>query len=403
MAHTDSNQSEILQSLFISACEYQQQGNLQKAKDIYLQILEKADNPLLRYNLGLIYYDEDNIEFAKNCFEAGDRLKDDDIDTIFNLALCQKQLGQAESAAATYQRLLCIDPHHVDALYNLAGCFRELKDYQQAIKYYRDVLSLHPEHEPSTNNIAYSYQVTGIREEALRHYRLLLDLNPDHDGAKHMVASLEGRSADKSPETYVRDVFDNYSDHYEDSLVNKLEYSVPAKMRILLDTLPGLPDRFKNGIDLGCGTGLSGESFADKVTILSGVDLSPKMIKAAEKKGIYANLMVTNLLDALHRPSGRYDFFLAADVFAYVGKLEDLFDAINTSSDSGAVICFSTEAAEGKDYTLRSTGRFAHSPEYIRALAAQKGWDEQCHQQSDLRKEAGKWVAGDLWVFQNNA
>ena len=240
----------------------------------------------------------------------------------------------------------------------------------------------------------------GNRDQALRYYALLLEHNPDHQGARHMVDSLLGHEVDTTPEEYVRDVFDSYSGNYDESLVGDLGYSVPAQMRLLLDGLDEVPDRFAFGIDLGCGTGLSGAAFGDLVETFHGVDLSAGMLAAARAKNIYARLTAGSILDVLRASSQPYDFILAADVLAYIGRLDELFGAISGSAGSKAVICFSTETSLEEGFTLRSTGRFAHNPHYVRGLAAENDWLECCCQAAELRKEAGEWVVGNLWVFR---
>ncbi len=47
----------------------------------------------------------------------------------------------------------------------------------------------------------------------------------------------------------------------------------------------------RRGLDLGCGTGLSGAAFRGMVDVLTGIDLSTKMIARAKAKGIYDDLV----------------------------------------------------------------------------------------------------------------
>ena len=403
MTHDSQGGEESLQELFLFACEQHQSGKIREAKNGYLEILKTADNPLLRYNLGLIYCEEGDFARARDSFLAADRMQGGDIDTLFNLAICHKATGDRETAVRIYRQILDRVPRHLDALYNLAGCCRELKRFEEAAELYREVLAMAPDHTAAINNLAYSCQMSGNSDEALRYYALLLEHHPDHQGARHMVDSLLGHEVDTTPEEYVRDVFDSYSGSYDENLVGDLEYSVPIKMRLILDGLAEVPARFAFGIDLGCGTGLSGAAFDDLVETFHGVDLSAGMLAAAKAKNIYARLTAGNILDVLRTSSQPYDFILAADVLAYIGRLDELFAAISGCAGSEAVICFSTETSLEERFSLRSTGRFAHNPHYVRGLAAENGWFEHCCQAAELRKEAGEWVAGNLWVFRTGS
>ena len=77
-------------------------------------------------------------------------------------------------------------------------------------------------------------------------------------------------------------------------------------------------------LDLGCGTGLSGEAFRPLVDWMEGVDLSPGMIEQARRKNLYDRLDagdLTESLDAHLRADARFNLIVAADVFVYCADL----------------------------------------------------------------------------------
>lgn len=391
---------EMINSLFQSACQYHQEGLLDEAKAVYLNLLVHIDAPLLHYNLGLIHYTQQDLETACRYFECAYAGNPEDADSLFNLALCRKDCGKLEEAADSYLKFLALDPVSVDALYNLAGCYREQRNDEQAITCYLKVLELAPEHKSATSNLAYMYQLTDEPVRAIHYYQRLLELAPGNEAARHMLDSLLGRAPESPPESYIRDLFDNYSNHYEESLVTNLQYTVPQQLRALFDQLRTASARFDHGLDLGCGTGLSGAAFKDIVTSLDGIDLSAKMIAYAKAKGIYRSLTVGTIASALKPAAGPYDFILAADVFAYVGDLAETFRLLSVCTGSSGIFCFSTETGTCATYSLRPSGRFAHSPEYIFRLAKEHGWAVELQQSTDLRLEKGGWVQGNLWIMQ---
>jgi len=135
-------------------------------------------------------------------------------------------------------------------------------------------------------------------------------------------------------------------------------------------------------LDLGCGTGLVGVEIAPHAKRLVGVDLSPKMIERARKRGIYSELICGDLMTAL-AVSDCYDVVVAGDVFVYVGKLDAVIPAARRALRPGGVLAFSVESAEDvraaagtgtKDYWLGPTGRYAHHADYIRSLAFSSGF-----------------------------
>ena len=123
----------------------------------------------------------------------------------------------------------------------------------------------------------------------------------------------------------MRSVFDAYATKFDRHLTQRLEYQTPTLLRQELETvLDGKLD-FQVAIDLGCGTGLSGQAFRSAARLLHGVDLSPRMIEEARKKHLYDELTVGGIEDFLSRSSTLLDLFIGADVFNDLGDLTNLF------------------------------------------------------------------------------
>ncbi|KJR99223.1 MAG: hypothetical protein VR65_17655 [Desulfobulbaceae bacterium BRH_c16a] len=260
-------------------------------------------------------------------------------------------------------------------------------------------MRLDPHHPAANNNLAYLYHLGGEIDLAVLFYKKVLEHNPEHRAAAHMIAALTGTRSTGSLDSYVKEVFDQYSLHFEQNLVTELEYCVPTALRSAFDRVTARKARYAHGLDLGCGTGLGGAAFADLVEVLDGLDLSEKMIAIAAGKKIYRNLYPGSIVDILAGVEETFDFYLAADVFGYVGDLEETFVRLRQHARRDVLFCFSTESAEGSGYRLQQTGRFAHSPEYIDTLAQTTRWQVAAVHETLLRKEQGAWVKGDLWFL----
>jgi len=392
--------AEEFNALFTMACEDHQNQNYPAAKKGYLQLLgyfPKA--PILHYNLGLLFFEIKEYGKAVESLLVAAKYNPTDSDILFNLALSYKKDGDLTAAMEMYIEVLQLEPDSIDALYNLGGCYREQKEFRQAIGTYCRVIELDSNHMSASNNLAYVYQVQGETDKAIQCFRKVLELNPDHEAAGHMLAALTGTEVSSSPDTYVKEIFDNYSEHYEKSLVVELEYAVPEKIKHIIMTGDRLKKSFHHGLDLGCGTGLSGEAFYEMTERLDGIDLAPKMVEIAHEKNIYGALYVSAIAEFLKEDVGPFDFVLAADVFGYLGDLKDVFTSVHQKTTEDVLFCFSTEAVFGDGYKLRSTGRFAHSDLYIEDIAAQTGWRIGEKHDASLRKEKGVWIEGNLWFM----
>ena len=130
-------------------------------------------------------------------------------------------------------------------------------------------------------------------------------------------------------------------------------------------------------LDLGCGTGLSGVALAPFARRLEGLDLSPRMLAEARKRGLYDALHEADLLDWLpgrsREPGAAFGLVAAADVLNYLGDLGPALAAIAGALAPGGRAAFSVEAGTGAPFALGEAMRFRHDPAHVVALAAAAG------------------------------
>ena len=236
-------------------------------------------------------------------------------------------------------------------------------------------------------------------------YRQTLALDPeDIFGAGLKLALLgEAETPDQPPSRYVERLFDDYAGRFEASLVEKLDYSVPRKLAVLVASTGR---HYTLAVDLGCGTGLLGPEIRDAVDALEGYDLSQNMLDKAEEKGIYDHLAQADLSLSPEtsgiftgRKEHRADLITAADVLMYLGNLESDFLIAERLTAQGADFAFSVEDAGGGDaFHLAPSLRYAHSETYVRGLCARHGLDVLKIEKTTIRKDGGKPVSGILFL-----
>ena len=215
-----------------------------------------------------------------------------------------------------------------------------------------------------------------------------------------LLDALTGTPHEHAPESYVRGLFDSCAAGFEQTLVTDLGYDNPAQLHACLQRCPGHHDHYAHGLDLGCGTGLSGLPFCGAVGLLDRVDLSVNMLALARDKGCYAVLHTDSIAHHLQATAERYDLFIATDVFIYIGDLRETFAAAAGAARPGALFCCSTETLDRGDYQLRATGRYAYSRGYLTTTAATAGWTVLTVEPTSLRREGDERIAGDLWVLR---
>jgi predicted TPR repeat methyltransferase len=394
-------QQNELESLFTEAVAFHQGGELEKACGIYSHILEAMhDSPLVNYNLGLVLFELDRYEESYQCYAQALKVVPEEIDVLYNSALCLKKLGRFDETIRTYKKILSLHAEEIDSIYNLACCYRDMHDDDKAIALYLKVLTLDRNHPASLNNLAFLYHRKEDYSNAEKYYCRLLELRPEHQAAKHMLSSIQGEKCKSPPPQYIREIFDNYAARYDTSLVSELNYSVPQKLRQIYDQLNTPEPHSLAGLDLGCGTGLGGEAFAGICSTFTGVDISQKMVDRAAAKNIYSELHVSEIHDFLKKCPDRFTLIVATDVFGYIGDLQQTLEGLYSLASPGAHLCFSTEHSDDSGYTLRTSGRFAHSLEYINLTCHHNGWTISSSIKTQLRKEKGRWIEGMLYIVR---
>ena len=114
---------------------------------------------------------------------------------------------------------------------------------------------------------------------------------------------------------------------YDHQMLDELGYTSPARLGELLRRY--LPDRDAEILDVGCGTGLTCLPLAEAgYRQLDGIDLSPEMVRVAAERGIYRELLVGDLNQALERDDASYDGVVSTGTFTHghvgPGPLDEL-------------------------------------------------------------------------------
>ncbi len=113
----------------------------------------------------------------------------------------------------------------------------------------------------------------------------------------------------------LRNEFDSFSHVYDDITVNELQYD--AHRRIPEEMLSLKPAEDAIVLDLGCGTGLSSQLFFQHKFQVHGVDISPGMLKKAEKYP-FASLTCADLENEKLNFDTTFDFITCLGVMEFI-------------------------------------------------------------------------------------
>jgi len=389
-----------IEELFKTAIKYHKKKFFKKAKNFYEKTIKINPNHIDAYNnLGIVLKELGLLYEAVNSFEHVLRINPENIYGHYNLGLVHKELSNHKKAILCFSKVVQINPKHYSAYNNLGIVFKEIGDLNKAKKCYENVLKIKPDHLNAYYNLGNA--LFGLREfeKAKNIYQNALKLNPNDKYLSHMISALAGKNEQNAPKEYVVNVFDNFANNFDNFLTKNLKYKVPEKLLRLLERNFPNKKKFKNVIDIGCGTGLSGFVFRNISEHLVGVDVSNKMISKAKIKGIYDNIYHDEAVTYLSKYKKKFDLFIAADVFIYVGNLDKIFSIISLKSNPGANFCFSVEKNNNEDFKLLQSARYSHSKEYINHLAFKYNFSIRDYKETEIRFELNSSLKGYIFVL----
>ncbi len=361
------------------------------------------------FTLGNILAARDEWKEARDHFLQASKLLPKLPEVHLRLAQILHQLEELSAAIESCQQVLNLDSQSAEAYFLMGEClsFQKVSPHEQknivakVEASYLHAIALNNDHLQAHYRLAFLYITMNRHADVKKHLIEILRINPNDEQAKHLLAAQQGETTATAPATYVARLFDGFADFFDAKMVKSLNYHTPELLRDMVHQLASPSANSLDVIDLGCGTGLCAQFFRGMARTLHGVDLSARMIEKARERAIYDTLEVGDIVTALKaRPTG-WDLALSADVFIYVGALEEVFAACSVALRPGGFLAFSIEDGDDSDnFILRSSGRYAHATKYIRSLAAKTGFDEVGRRAAFLRHEKGRKMAGYLFLFR---
>jgi predicted TPR repeat methyltransferase len=253
-------------------------------------------------------------------------------------------------------------------------------------------------------NHGLKYEKAGKFKLAAEAYRECLELDPDDFGgvAIRLASIGEGPQPDGAPAAYLATLFDQHADVFDDILVGDLGYCVPL---MVPDRLTALKlDHFPRMLDLGCGTGLTGEAMRGRVNVLIGVDLSEAILGIADERDCYDDLYLGEAVAFIDGwDEAPFDLITATDVLPYLGSLQPLCDAAAKILSKGGVFVFSTETLSDdmfgeRDWKVGPHQRFHHKLSYVEAALKAAGLTVIHHEIIVVRTDEGEPQHGHFVV-----
>ena len=135
-------------------------------------------------------------------------------------------------------------------------------------------------------------------------------------------------------------LYENWAETY-DAEVRSYGYATPERCAEALAA--HVEDRNAPLLDLGCGTGLSGEAFREAgFTTIDGTDFSQEMLDQARRKsGVYRKLTLGDLNNPIPAEPDEYSNIAAVGVFSPSHAPADMIETVMALLPQGGCFVFS--------------------------------------------------------------
>ncbi len=360
---------------------------------LMLQALQANAGNASAYNdLGNLLVQSGDLANAAAAFQSALTLAGNDANVWNNLGSVlhrQKQLAAAENA---YRSALSHDADFVPALRNLAALLAETAREEESSLLACRAFVLPPLAGKSPEMLAIANYRLGRIDDAAECYRQWLAAEPDNAMAQYRLTACTGKNVPaRTPDGFVRTLFDEMAANFEEKLVGKLAYRGPQIIAALLAGHVSATGSL-DVLDGGCGTGLCAPLLAPYARHLTGVDISPKMLEKAQQRALYGELAEGELTAYLHGKTAAFDLIVMTDTLVYFGDLSALFAAVRQALRPAGIFVFTVETAVEPamatvDYQLKPSGRYGHSRRYLARQLNAAGFAPKLSEDVVLRSE----------------
>ena len=303
------------------------------------QVIREYPNSITVWNnLGNAYRHLQKFTCASKAFRKVLLLDPTFPDGHSNLGATFQDISAFDIAIECYKTALCLDSNNVNAHYNMGVALKSLGRNGDAIVYFNNALALKNDFVEAHCNLADAYRCQGRLDKAKEAYDKAFSIQPENIFAMHMLDALNGLGSKSPPDRFVEQLFDQYAPTFEYELVQKLQYNLPVTLTKLIK------NRANEGCKLSLGYGLWDWFVWIEIRSvcqrLEGVDISKRMLQVAEQKNIYDKLTHKNIIDFLCDTELNFDYFVAADVFEYIGDLSEIFNLISYRAPGHKTLIF---------------------------------------------------------------
>jgi len=354
-------------------------GQPEQAVPLYRSALAQfPDDTDAWHSLGTVLHRMGIPLESADCFRRVLELEPDRLDAHLDLAALLYDMGRAEEALPLLAKAAELAPADPEIMIRTGTMLASLERFAEASKPAEAAAAMPGPPSAADYRLASLFVTLGNAERARAHLDRYLEADPgDALGAHLLLAELGERNLpDRAPDNWLRSHYAHVATRWDQAGRNYPPELVAAAVRAALAGA-----HVESALDAGCGTGIVGVLLADVADCIDGVDISPEMIVRARAKGVYRELVVSDLTEYLASRPAAYDVITAAATLIHMADLRPSLVQASHALRTGGLLVFTLLRSDQAPVTVaRFNGQamdacFAHSREHIQEVAPAAGFD----------------------------
>ena len=162
------------------AIVFHQSGQLQRAEQIYQQVLQISPRNADALNLlGFLAYQVGRCEVAANLIAKAIEVDSKQYIFFINLGLVRQEQGELDKSIEAYHKAIEINPDDSDVYNNLGNTLQEQGELDKSIEAYHKAIEINPNDARIYYNLGAAQKKQGKLDNAIQTYQQAIEINPD--------------------------------------------------------------------------------------------------------------------------------------------------------------------------------------------------------------------------------
>ena len=227
-----------LNETFVSAYQNHTQNKLEKAEELYKQVLKTHSNHLQSiFLLGSLYIQKRNFNLSIKLLKKAIALNPNFGDAFHNLGFAYVEMGELEEGIKFFNKTIELNPKHPDVYYNLGNTMKQMGELKNSKDYYLKSIQIQPKSN-AYNNLGNIYKQLGDFNKAIDSYNQSIKILENNSNAHFNLGNIYKQLGDfnKAQESYKKALLsdpNNLETIYNLSEINDKVLSEDLKERLL--------------------------------------------------------------------------------------------------------------------------------------------------------------------------